>query len=141
MIGHIKRNIKALTLKSKTVFLIDGLGAALTTILLISVLKTFNEYFGMPRDALTILSLLALILAIYSFSCFAFSDKNSEKLLKPIIAANLTYSILTLGFVIYFYNELTILGLIYFIGEILIICGLVYIEIKTLKASRQNISK
>jgi len=141
MIGRIKRIIKALTLKSKTVFLIDGLGATLTTILLIAVLKTFNQCFGMPRKTLTILSILALILAIYSFSCFAFSHNNPQKLLRPIIVANLTYCILTLGLVIYFYNKLTILGLAYFVGEILIICGLVYIELKTLKALRQNISK
>jgi len=141
MIGHIKRIIKALTLKPKTVFLIDALGATLTTIFLIAGLKTFNEYFGMPQETLTILSILALALAIYSFFCFAFLPNNTQKLLKPVIVANLTYCILTLGFVIYYYNKLTILGLTYFVGEILIICGLVYIEIKTLKANRQNINK
>ena len=140
MIGRIKRIIKALTLKPRSVFLVDGVGAVLTAFLLITVLKTFNEYFGMPRETLTILSILALILAIYSFSCFAFSDNNSQKLLKPIIVANLTYCILTLGLVVYFYNKLTILGLTYFGGEILIIGGLVYIELKTLETSRTSIS-
>jgi len=139
MIGRIKRIIKALTLKPRSVFLVDGVGAVLTAFLLITVLKTFNEYFGMPRETLTILSILALILAIYSFSCFAFSDNNSQKLLKPIIVANLIYCILTLGLVIYFYNKLTILGLTYFGGEILIIGGLVHIELKTLEASRTSI--
>ena len=139
MIGRIKEIIKALTLKPKSVFLVDGVGAVLTAFLLITVLKTFNEYFGMPRETLTILSILALILAIYSFSCFAFSDNNSQKLLKPIIVANLTYCILTLGLVVYFYNKLTILDLTYFGGEILIIGGLVYIELKTLETSRTSI--
>lgn len=139
MIGRIKRIIKALTLKPRSVFLVDGVGAFLTAFLLITVLKTFNEYFGMPRETLTILSILALILAIYSFFCFAFSDNNSQKLLRPIIAANLTYCILTLGLVIYFFNKLTILGLTYFGAEILIICGLVHIELKTLESSRTNI--
>jgi hypothetical protein len=141
MIGYIKRILKALTLKPKTVFLIDALGATLTTIFLIAGLKTFNEYFGMPQETLTILSILALVLAIYSFFCFAFIDNNAQKLLRPIIVANFTYCILTLGFVVYFYNKLTIFGLTYFVAEILVICGLVYIELKTLKASRQNISK
>jgi len=138
MLGHIKRIKKALTLKPKTVFLIDALGAALTAIFLIAVLKTFNEYFGMPQETLTILSILALVLAIYSFSCFVFLDNNSQKLISPIIVANLAYCILTLVLAIYYYNKLTILGLIYFVGEILIICGLVYIELKTLKATREN---
>jgi len=139
MIGRIKEIIKALTLKPKSVLLVDGVGAFLTAFLLITVLKTFNEYFGMPQKTLSILSILALILAIYSFSCFAFSDNNSQKFLKPIIVANLTYCILTLGLVIYFYKKLTILGLTYFGGEILIIGGLVYIELKTLETSRTSI--
>lgn len=121
-------------MKPKTVFLIDELGAVLTAILLMTI-RTYNEYFGMPRKTLTILSIVALIFAIYSFSCFLFSHNNSQKLLRPIIVANLTYCILTLGLVIYFYNRLTILGLAYFTGEILIICGLVHIELKTLKES------
>ncbi|GAA4006997.1 hypothetical protein GCM10022408_18600 [Hymenobacter fastidiosus] len=126
-------NYKTLNLKPKTVFLLDGLGAVLTAVILTEVLKTFNEYFGMPRKALTLLSILALIFAVYSFSCFAFSGTDSPKLLKPIIGANLTYCVLTLGLVIYFYNQLTVLGLTYFVGEILLICGLVCIEIKALK--------
>jgi len=134
MIGHIKRIIKALSFKPKTVFLIDALGATLTAIFLIAGLKTFNEYFGMPQDTLTMLSILASVLAIYSFFCFVFLDNNTQKFLRPIIVGNLTYCILTLGFVIYYYNNLTILGLTDFVGEILIICEIVYIDLKALKA-------
>jgi len=138
MIEHLKITINELTFKTKIVFLIDSLGASLTAILLFVVLKPFNEYFGMPTEVLTILCILALILAIYSFSCFAFSDNNSPKLLKIIIVANLTYCLLTLGLVIFFYNKLTILGITYFFGEILIICGIVYIEIKTFNKVKQT---
>ena len=141
MIGHTKKIIKALTMKPKTVFLIDALGAALTSIFLIVILKAFYEFFGVPQETLMLLLILSLVLAIYSFSCFAFLDKNTQNFLRPLIAANLTYCILTLGLVIYYHNKLTILGLAYFVGEILIICGLVYVELKTLKASSQNISK
>lgn len=128
-----EKGIIAKTWKPKTVFLMDGLGASLTSFLLVTVPKYFSEYFGMPQEALTLLSALALIFAIYSFSCFAFLGNNAVKLLKPIIIANLSYCALTLGLVIYFYNELTGWDLAYFLGEILIICGLVYIEVKTLK--------
>lgn len=139
MNGHIKIIIKALTLKPKIVFLIDGLGAFLTVLFLNSILKTFNEYFGMPLKTLTLLSIIALIFAIYSLSCFVFSDNNSQKLLRPIIVANLTYCILTIGLVIYFYSKLTTVCISYFVGEILIISGLIYIEIKTLKVCNQRI--
>ena len=142
IIYDLKRKLKKIPeLKPKTVFLVDGLGAVLTAIFLKAILKPFNKYFGMPRETLTTLSLLALALAIYSFSCFAFTDTNPKKLLRPIILANLTYCLLTGGLVIYFYNKLTLVGLCYFVAEILIIAGLVYIEVKTLKASDQNISR
>ena len=131
----MKSIINLFNLNSKSIFLMDGLGAAITTILLVVVLKRHNEYFGMPQDILTIISILALILSIYSFSCFAFSKSNLPKLLKIIIVANLIYCFLTLNLVIYFSNQLTIFGLLYFVGEILIICSLVMIELKILKTS------
>lgn len=134
----MKSIINLFNLNSKSIFLMDGLGAGLTTILLVVVLKRHNEYFGMPQDILTILSILALILSIYSFSCFAFSKSNLSKLLKIIIVANLIYCFLTLNLVIYFSNQLTIFGLLYFVGEILIICSLVMIELKILKTSGQS---
>ncbi len=134
---YIKRILNILTLKPKTVFLIDGLGAILTAFLLMTVLRNFSEYFGMPRDTLTTLSITALIFALYSFSCFVFSNNTTQKLLLPIIIANLSYCVFTLGFVIYFHNRLTILDIAYFLVEILMISALVYIELKTLKVSRQ----
>lgn len=136
IIEHIKRLVNIRALKPKTIFLVDGLGAVLTAILLMAVVRTFDEYFGMPRPILTLLSIMAIIFALYSFSCFAFSGNNIQKFLRPIIAANLTYSILTSGLVIYFYNRLTFLGVAYFVGEVLIICGLVSLERKILKATK-----
>lgn len=127
-----------LNLIPKTIFLIDGLGATLSAFLMIAVLKPFNEFVGMPRELLTLLSIGALILATYSFSCFVFLRNKVQKLLKPLITANLSYCIVTLALVIYFYDNLTILGLIYFLAEISLVFGLVYIELGTLKASRTN---
>lgn len=130
--------MRRINLKPKTVFLIDGLGATLTAILLITVLRTFNKYFGMPPQALTILSIAALILVIYSFSCFLFSNDYPQRFLRPLIVANLTYCLSTLGFVIYYSDRLTTLGFAYFIGEVLIICGVVHIELNALNVSRRN---
>lgn len=130
-----------MTLKPKTVFLVDALGAAVTSVLLIGVLKPFHEYFGMPQDILKILSMLALAISIFSFCCFVFLNNNTQIFLRTIIVANLTYCILTLGLTIYHYDKLTLLGITYFTGEILVIVCLVYFEFKTLKAFRKNIGK
>jgi hypothetical protein len=42
-------------MKSKDLFLMDGIGALLTAFLLFFVLKTFNEFVGMPEHVLTFL--------------------------------------------------------------------------------------
>jgi len=132
MIETLKNYFTELTRKPKTIFLIDGIGALVTTILLFGVLRPFNQYFGMPRETLFILAIIAGLMAIYSFSCFVLLENNWRKWLRPIIVANSLYCILTIGFIIYFYPQLTILGLIYFGGEILVIFGIVGIELQTL---------
>jgi len=121
--------MRSLTLK--TVFLIDAIGAVVTSFLLAAVLRTFNEYFGMPKNILSLLSIVAI--AAYSFSCFVFLKQNSQNFLKPIILANFSYCILTGGLIVYFKNQITLLGIAYFIGEILVVFAVIYIELRAVK--------
>jgi hypothetical protein len=58
----------------------------------------------------------------------------------PIIIANSTYCILTIGLIGYNFNRLTFLGITYFIIEILILFGLIYIEFKILKNKNLELS-
>ncbi len=118
-----------LSLNSKNLFLIDGLGALLTAFLVGIVLRMFEDAFGMPSKFLTILSILACAFALYSMSCYFFVGKNWRTYLKIIAVANLMYCLLTAVLVMLLYQQITILGIIYFIGEILIILGLVYVEL------------
>lgn len=138
MIEKLITRLKALISKPKNVFLLDGFGAVVTAILLFAVLKLWNEYFGMPKNYLLILSISAFLLALYSFSCSKFLKNNIRKFLMLLIVFNLSYTIFTFVLIINFYSQLTILGLLYFIAEILIISSLVFIELKTLKCSTQN---
>ena len=78
------------------------------------------------------LSAIALVFCVYSISCFFFVDQAWRPFLKAIVIANVTYCVLTLGLVVYFYPQVTILGLTYFLLEIVVVGGLVYIEINTL---------
>ena len=126
-------------LKPKTIFLVDGLGAFATASILFLVQWRFQEYFGMPREVLSLLSMIAFIFAVYSISCFLFLNKNWRIFLKAIVTANLLYCCLTTGLGIYYYSKLAILGLTYFLAEIAVIVGLVYIEFQTLKTSVTNI--
>lgn len=100
--------------KSTNLFLIDGLGALLSAFLLCVILVRFESTFGMPRNALYMLLIIACIFAIYSFMNYLLPKKNRKPYLKIIGYANLLYSCLTAGLTLYFISELTNLGLIFF---------------------------
>lgn len=111
-------------------FLVDGLGASLTALLLFGILIPFQKAFGMPRFVLEILSLFALVFACYSFSCFFFVKSNRQIFLKTIATANTLYCCLTAFFVIFYFEKLTVWGIGYFVIEMIIILSLVLLEMK-----------
>ena len=131
--------INHLTVNPKRLFLIDFLGATLTIFLLNVLIRNFNEYFGMPKEALDFLSIYAICLFLYSLLCFLFLKKAWSLFIKGISLANLAYCFLTVGFLIVYYHQITILGLTYFMTEILIICGLVYVEFNVGMAKNKKI--
>ncbi len=112
----------------KLLFLIDGIGAIVTALLLSQVLARFESTFGMPKDILYILAAIAGCFAVYSLSCHFGLKRNRAPYLKAIAVANTLYCMTTLVLVIYCYPSLTWLGVAYFIGEIVIVMTLVRIE-------------
>jgi hypothetical protein len=135
----MSRFLTQFTINPKTTFLIDSLGAFLTASILLSVQWRFQEYFGMPPEILSLLTIIAFTFTIYSFLCFLFLKKKWRIFLKAIVIANLLYCCLTTGLIIYYRSLLTTIGLTYFIAEIVVIGGLVFIEYKTLKPGNQKI--
>ena len=121
--------IDRLTLNPKKLFLIDSIGAVVTAFMLFAVLSRYEEYFGMPRKVLYVLSLMACMFAIYSFCCYYFIEQYGRPFLKIIGIANGLYCMLTFGLLIVYHQSLTILGFIYFLLEIGVIIGLVIIEL------------
>lgn len=115
----------------RNLFLADSLGALLSAILLGLVLARFESIFGMPQKVLYVLSSIAFVFCIYSFLCFLLLKENWRPFLKIIGIANLLYCFLTLGLVIYLYQELTVLGITYFALELIVILVLISIELKT----------
>lgn len=134
MISVVKQAINYTTKKPKILFLIDGTGAMFTAFLWFVILKNFHEYFGMPQTILTYLAIIAVIFCIYSTTCFLFLKDNWTPYIRVISIANLVYCILTIGILIANHPILTVLGITYFLIEILVICGLVYIELKVATA-------
>ncbi len=120
-------------LSSKQIFFIDGIGAIVSAFFLGFVLVQFNSWCGMPINVLYTLSGLALIFALYSFTCYFLTPIMWRPYLKFIAFVNALYCLTTLGLVIWHYHLLTFLGICYFIIEIVIIALLVSVELRYAK--------
>ena len=135
---NLQQMLNKLTLSTKKLFLIDGLGAFLTAFFLFAILRTFNEYIGMPQAILTKLSIVAVLFCVYSIGCFFLVNKNWKPFLLAISIANLLYCCVTIGFIMYYYPQLTSLGLTYFLLELVVVCGLVFVELSALTISNER---
>jgi hypothetical protein len=116
--------------KPKALFLLDGLGAALTAFSLFVILRNYSDYFGMPVNILTYLSVIGLVYCVYSMCCCLLLKDHWTLYLRIIAISNFLYCILIVTFLYSYYNDLTRIGVIYFLGEIFIIMSLVYIELR-----------
>ncbi len=134
MISKLSSFLETLRKEPKRLFLIDGLGALVTLFFLAVVLTKFQEYIGMPKKELYFLSIFALFFSVYSMTCYFLKPVNWNILLKIIAYANLLYCFITIGYLYYFYENLTVIGLLYFIIEILIIFVLINLELTVAKS-------
>lgn len=125
----INKLINHLAEKPKTLFLIDSLGAMLTAFFLFVIMRTFEEYFRMPKTVLIYFSIIAGCFCIYSTACFLFLKRRWTPFIRLIGFANSFYCVLTIGLLIKYYPLLTRIGATYFLIEIVIICALSYVEL------------
>lgn len=130
MASGLQSLVNQLIANPRQLFLIDGLGALLTAFFLAVILAKFEAHFGMPRNVLYPLAIVACIFAIYSMSCYFFLPVHWRPYLKVIALANLTYCCLTLALVIFHYQSLMVLGLLYFLLELVVVGALIYIELR-----------
>lgn len=117
----------------RRLFLIDGVGAVISVILLGIVLVEFEQIFGIPRQILYFLAIFPCIYAIYDFFCLAKEPIRIGAFLKAIAVMNLCYSFLSVGLAIYRYGDLTIFGWIFIVLENLTVVTLAYVEYKVAK--------
>lgn len=126
MIGKLKGN-------PRKVFLLDAIGALASLFSFLCVLYPLESYFGVPTPTIFLLSVIAVVLFSYSFSCFKLIKQNWKPYLKIIILLNSLYILFSIGLIFYHFNELTFLGISYFVIEITVILIVLYIEIITLQ--------
>lgn len=119
-----------INLTPRQLFRLDALGALLTALLLGVVLPAFQPLFGMPVNVLHVLAGIAVVFFLYSLSCHFRAGEKWRPLLRAIALANLAYCFLTMGLVVYWWEQLTVLGVLYFVGEAGIVLGLAGVELK-----------
>ena len=90
------------------IFLIDGIGALVSAILLGLVLTKLETLFGLPKNVLYVLSVFAFLFSIYSFTNAIINPVKPAPRLVIIAVANLLYCLLTVALLINFYQQLTV---------------------------------
>lgn len=137
MPGIIRSWIQKIAGHPRKVFLIDGLGACLTAILLL-FLGTSTNLLGIPRPVTVCLAAIAGVAAYFSLSRYFYFTGNWQPELKFIIIFNLGYCVVTAGLLVYFFRAITTIGWIYFLSEIAVILCLVALEWRVLSQNRQR---
>lgn len=122
---------KDAALNRKKLFFIDGLGALLSAFILGLVFTRYQSLIGMPIEKLHFLAGLACVFMLYDIWCYFKKPNNSRNYLRAIAIANFIYAIISIGLVIQFYDQLTLIGLSYFILEITILFILASYEFNT----------
>ncbi|MBL7979284.1 MAG: hypothetical protein JNN12_13170 [Bacteroidetes Order II. Incertae sedis bacterium] len=123
--------MRGFTTSPKTLFLIDGIGALISTFSLAVVLSTFHGFFGVPEKVLTWLSAIAFGFSLYSLACFGLLKNHFRPFLVLIGIANLLYCCFTIALIILHSPEITFWSVAYFALEIGILVPLAAIELKS----------
>lgn len=113
----------------RSIFLVDAIGALLSTLLLL-VVGNFEHMFGVPKYVAYQLAAVTALFAIYSLITFFANPVNWRRYLRVIAVANLLYCCLTLGLLFFYFKKLTAPGIIYFSVEIVIILLLSRLELR-----------
>jgi hypothetical protein len=120
------------------IFLLDGMGALLSAVLLVFLVAPFESFFGLSPKIAYYLSIPAFCFSLYSLSCYFLHVRHWKPYMRLVAIANFVYCCVTFGLVVQQYRLLTVLGILYFLGEIIIILSLISIESKTIRKNKYH---
>lgn len=119
-------------LTTQQVFLIDGIGAMLSALLL-WVIYGCKTIFTVPQSMFQQLIFFPVLFACYSLGCAWIRPGKWKLFLSIVMACNLLYILYSLCLVILYFEELNIPALIYFLSETFVILAVVYFEYYMMK--------
>jgi hypothetical protein len=124
--------------KPMLILLVDGLGAILTTLLLVFLVPILDPFWVNLNPFYTILPLISGILAFTSLATFFFFKTNWLIYLRFVVTANIGYCLFSLFILVFDWNYVSILVITYFSLEILIVLLLVYLELTIISAHKKS---
>ena len=116
-------------ISGQKIFLLDAVGAV-ASIIFLSFLYYFDDFFGMPKSVIKIFLGIATAFFIYSSTTYFIKPINWQFYLKIIAALNICYCLFTFYHILQNLKTLTLYGHTYFVAEILVILLLLTYELK-----------
>jgi uncharacterized membrane protein len=120
-IRHINDKVKS---NSYLLFLVDGLGAVFTFVLLTFLINKTELFNGIPNSYLSKLSLLPLLLALISLSTYFIKPIKWRWIMNSVAILNLTYCIITFTLSVLFFKDIKAITIFFFLSEAVVIIPL-----------------
>lgn len=114
-------------LNKRTVFLLDGIGAALSALSTGIVLPNFSNQLGIPPKTLYLLTTFPLLYFFFSLSCYFLVQEIRKWMLGAILLGNGLYCIISVGIIVFSPNMNTY-GTLVLTLEILVVIVVMWIE-------------
>jgi len=114
----------------RKLFLLDGSGALLTALMLMLVLPKLDLLTGIDPDMITVMVLIAFLLATMSLTFFFTYNQQSYKVLQVIGILNLLYSGIIVVVLLVYGSSMKPLSMTYFILEGLVVALLGLVDIR-----------
>jgi len=117
-----------LNLSPRQIFFADALGALLTASIVGILLVRLYIYLNIDKSTLYVLALIALLLFTYSSSMVLYRPVKWQGFMRILSLANGTYCLLTLGMLLYYKYEVTLVAVIYFVAEAILVTAIALTE-------------
>ena len=122
----------------KKLFVIDALGATVSSILLGVVLVKLESVFGIPPNTLYFLAAFPILFMLYDLFCLTKNKNDLGPFLKIISVVNIVYCCLSIGMAIYHFKTITIFGYLYILIEAIITFTIAIFEYKIANKLAEN---
>ncbi len=112
----------------KKIFLIDSLGAMMSSFGMFMICNFFQSHIGLSGDILFALALVGVMYSLYSMGCYLLLNSPSRPFILAIAFANGLYVITIMSLTYTHFHSITTLGLAYMVVESSLITLIAIVE-------------